>query len=226
MQREFRLGNYILLWVFGVAFGYLEAAVVIYLRRILNAGSDVLFPVQAALSAPENLIVAVEVNRELATLVLLLIPAVLFTQRNFLRFLAYAVVFGIWDLAYYGFLWLLVGWPPGWMTYDVLFLVPTLWVAPVLCPALLAGTMVLMGSWLLFQTEKRPIRPPSATHWVVALAGAGVVLFSFMGEAEYYRGGGLPPRFAWDFFVGGYGLALLAGLHYLFTVARTRTRFA
>lgn len=225
MNGEIGAARYLGLWLFGAGFGYLEAAVVVYLREIFNQGSDSIFPVASALASGGNLIVAVEFNRELATLGLMLIPALLFSKRIFFRFLAFTILFGVWDLSYYLFLKLLLGWPGSWLTYDILFLVPTLWVAPVACPILIAGSMVVFASALLWLGGGRVVRPPALMHWAFAAAGAGLVLFSFMADADFYLGGGLPRRFAWEFFTAGYGLAFIGALHYLVAVSRSRARY-
>ena len=104
------------LWVFGIAFGAIEAAVVVYLRALLEIEGDALFPMRRELTLPQARAMGVELLREAATLVLMLAPAWLFHPRPFVRFVAYMLVFGVWDLAYYGFLKLLLGWPAGLTT--------------------------------------------------------------------------------------------------------------
>ena len=66
----------------------------------------------------------IEVLREAATLVILA-GVGLAAGRTFIqRFSIFLVAFGIWDLCYYLFLKLLLGWPASVWTWDILFLIP------------------------------------------------------------------------------------------------------
>src|SRR6266849_5670307 len=91
--------------LFGVSFGYVEAAVVVYLRTIYKPGGE-LFPLittgQLLESAPEKLKLAkVEVGREAATMVMLAAVALVVTGDRALWLPAFAVAFGTWDLFFY-----------------------------------------------------------------------------------------------------------------------------
>lgn len=82
---------------FGVAFGYVEAAVVAYLRAAFEVGSVVPAHDPASLGTFE----ATEIARELATLVMIAAIGWI-AGRSGLERLAWAsVVFGAWDIAYY-----------------------------------------------------------------------------------------------------------------------------
>src|SRR5882724_7031172 len=103
------------LLLFGISFGYLEAAVVVYLRAIYDpirehihpgrAPGD-LFPLispeQLVASGPENARrLAIEIGREAAT-ILMLAAFGMAAGRNFnQRFAAFAIVFGLWDITFY-----------------------------------------------------------------------------------------------------------------------------
>ena len=143
--RSLLLG-YLGLWVFGIAFGLIEAAVVVYLREIIGPLKTELFPVLSIGTPLEHWVLSVERYREVATLVVMLAPAMLYGNRIFERVVAYAIVFGLWDLAYYAFLYIILEWPTSLLTYDVLFLLPTLWVAPVICPVLVSLALAGFGS--------------------------------------------------------------------------------
>jgi hypothetical protein len=214
------------LWIFAIAFGVVEASVVVYLRALFGQTGDSLFPLVILPLEGEWLVTRVEAIREVATLLLMLTPALLFSRRAILRFLAYALVFGLWDLSYYAFLKLWLDWPAGPLTYDVLFLLPTLWVAPVLCPVLVSLGLVSFTMVYLGYARVRILRAPEAGHWLVALTGGALVLAAFMKDADYWLQGGIPPRFSWLLFGIGYGLAALAGTHFLVRFARqARSRF-
>jgi hypothetical protein len=122
----------LLVWlaVFALAFGYIEGAVAHYLRMHLYPGG---FDDTISLVVDSHTL-AVEVGRELCTLLLMVAVAAL-TRGPFIRRLAsFAYVFAIWDLSYYAALWLFEGWPSSLYDWDLLFLVPIPWFSPVLAP--------------------------------------------------------------------------------------------
>jgi hypothetical protein len=51
----------------------------------------------------------------------------------------------LWDIFYYVGLKTLLGWPPSLFTWDVLFLIPVPWSAPVLAPVAAAAYFVAVG---------------------------------------------------------------------------------
>src|SRR5262249_38081804 len=108
---------------------------------------------------------ATELAREAATL-LLLAAAALAVAHNFRQwFAAFVFVFGLWDLFYYVFLKVLLDWPASLLTWDILFLVPVPWVAPVLAPVLVASSMVAAGAVVLRrESYGRPVRL-AWSHW-------------------------------------------------------------
>lgn len=218
--------SYAMLWVFGIAFGLIEAAVVVYLRALLGVTGDSLFPMLQHLTPAQTHALEVETAREAATLVLMLAPAWLFHRRPFLRFLAYMIVFGVWDLSYYAFLRVFLGWPAGLFTYDLLFMLPTAWVSPVLCPVLVSLGLIAFATAYLVLARRRVPRSPRARDWAVALLGGGLVLGAFMKDAPYYLAGGLPPRFAWGLFAAGFAVALAGGAYFLYDFARDPPRRA
>src|SRR4029077_17088342 len=100
------LGPFLWLLVLGVAVGYFEAAVVVYLRELYYP-QGFRFPVVLATLR----VATIETAREAASIVLLAAGARL-ARRAFLeRFAAFALLFGVWDLFYYVFLKLILGWP-------------------------------------------------------------------------------------------------------------------
>ncbi len=136
------------LFLFGISFGYVEAAVVVYLRAIYNPvrarlhperSPDDLFPLittqQLADAGPENpRRLVIEVGREGATM-LMLAGVALAAAGNLPEWIAaFAIVFGVWDIAFYAFLKLMIHWPESLSTWDILFLIPLPWVGPVWAP--------------------------------------------------------------------------------------------
>lgn len=168
-----------LLWltVFAIAMGYLESAVVVYLRALYYP-DGFSFPLHL-LSGP---IAFTEVFRELATLIMLATVAVLTgeTPRRRLAWFLYA--FAIWDIFYYVFLKLLIGWPESFLTWDILFLIPVMWTGPVIAPLVISLTMILLAILLLFSGHRLKT---SALVWpgmTLVLTGAGLVFVSFVWD--------------------------------------------
>lgn len=156
---------------FALAFGWVEAVVVVYLRKLigLEGTLDALDPATqrklfldfAALkSAGEGghsspAFLRIEQTREAATIVVLLAVGWL-AGNNLRRRAAYFFYsFGVWDLAYYGVLWLLLRWPPSPATVDVLFLIPFPWIASCWIPAAISVLFVAGGVWALRERGRR-----------------------------------------------------------------------
>jgi hypothetical protein len=183
---------------------YVEAAVVVYLRALYYP-QGFAFPLAAL---PPGL-VAIEIGREAATLVMLLGVAMLAGRERWERFLAFCVSFGVWDLFYYVWLWLLLGWPPSLLTWDVLFLIPVPWTGPVLAPVVVSVLLVVGG--LLWRKGARgtPVRFPIPLR-ILLLTGALLVLGSFVLDFQPVMRQMDPPPFRWGLFGAGVSLGVAA----------------
>lgn len=120
----------------GIAFGFVEAAVVVYLRAATG-----LLPVPQAhgpAALPENL-VRIECFREAATMVMLGGIAWLAGQNFKARAAAFLWTFAFWDFFYYVWLRLTIGWPGSLASSDILFLIPVPWIAQVWFPLLISS---------------------------------------------------------------------------------------
>jgi hypothetical protein len=125
---------------FAVAFGYEEATIVLYLRQLASG------------TLPGAGILALERGREASTIVILLAVAWLCSRRlAALRWRAFLFAFGVWDIAYYVFLYVLSRYPT-LTSPDVLFLLPVPWVGPVWAAVSFAVLLVLIG---LFGLRRR-----------------------------------------------------------------------
>lgn len=152
---------------FAVSFGLVEAMVAIYLRHILATTSHDIFTNVMSLSTRASLFslgfvvflrpevlsswdtLHLEIFREIATVVMLITLAYL-AGRNIREKLAYYLLgFGVWDIFYYVWLYLFIGWPKSIYDIDVLFLIPVPWVAPVWVPTLISACMILTSFYLL-----------------------------------------------------------------------------
>lgn len=156
---------------FAIAMGMLESAVVIYLRDILYPGGFE-FPLNPV--RPD--LVWTEIFRELATLVMLLCVGMLAGRTLTERFAWFLFAFAVWDIFYYIFLRILVGWPESLMTWDVLFLVPVTWTGPVVSPLILAATMILLAMLLVFPAGQSRI---PVLSWVLLGTGSLVLITAF-----------------------------------------------
>jgi hypothetical protein len=189
---------------FAVAMAWMESAVVLYLRTLMNR----LEPYQATPLPAVGGLAFAELVREAATLSMLALVGWLEGQTWRSRLGFFLLAFGIWGLGHYVFLVPLTGWPRSVLDWDVLFLIPLPWWGPMLAPILIALLMVGGGSLLaLGDTPERPLWP---SRWAVAasLTGAGLALYVFMADAiaATFRGGPslrelLPVRFNWPLFL-------------------------
>ena len=193
------------LTIYAVAMAYVESAVVVYLRAIYYPhGFD--FPL--ALMPPDMM--AIEVGREAATLIMLLAAAMLAGADRWERFLAFCLSFGVWDLFYYAWLWIFVRWPPSLLTWDVLFLIPVPWIAPVLAPVLVSAALVA-ASLVMLRLKAQGVRLGFSTSlWTLAVIGGLLVLGSFMIDFASVLRQMMPPPFHWGVFAMGLGLAMTA----------------
>jgi hypothetical protein len=210
------------LFLFGISFGYVEAAVVVYLRAIYDPvrarlhpkrGPNDLFPLitpeQLAAAGPENpRRLAIEIGREAATMVMLGAVA-LAVARNLHEWMAaFVIVFGVWDIAFYAFLKLMIHWPETLSTWDILFLIPLPWVGPVWAPVLVALSMIVCGLISLRAGGIRGRLP----HWAGVLAGAVVIIIAFVWDFRNTAAGGIPNPFNWPLFLLGEAIGLSAFL--------------
>jgi hypothetical protein len=210
------------LFLFGISFGYVEAAVVVYLRAIYDPirarlhperGPNDLFPLitprQLADAGPENpRRLAIEIGREATTMVMLGTVA-LAVASNFHEWIAaFSIAFGVWDISFYAFLKLMIHWPESLSTWDILFLIPLPWVGPVWAPVLVALTMIVCG---LVSLRAGGIRG-GLPHWAGVLAGAAVIVIAFMWDFRNTTAGGVPNPFNWPLFLVGELIGLTAFL--------------
>lgn len=208
------------------ALAYVEASVVVYLRELivpirrvhypdaLRQALPLLTPAQLAEAGPEIArFLHLERVRELATIAVLAAMAVGFRRRRGQGLCLFLIGFAVWDVFYYVWLKVLMGWPGSLATWDVLYLVPIPWVAPVWAPLVVSATLLIAG--LVGLTRRR--RPLSgkakALAALAALAGVALVLASFMLRVREAVGG-VPARFDWPWFLAGWLLGSV-GLFWL-----------
>jgi hypothetical protein len=151
--------NLFFLILFGVAFGFVEAAVVFYLRKLINFHENYSISHYKVLlnlgfitfvSPSHSLLLNhrvsdVEVTRESATIVMLVCLSFLAANSARRRVGAFLVSFACWDLAYYLWLRVIDDWPKSFFTRDVFFLIPVTWIGPVITPIVICIVMLAAG---------------------------------------------------------------------------------
>ena len=185
--------------VFALAFGYLEGAVVVYLRRLVYP-DGFRFPLVAL--DPE--LVRIEIAREAATILMLLGAAALASADRVRRFGVFAFCFGLWDLGYYAALKLLLDWPASLLDWDVLFLIPLPWLSPVLAPVLVSLALIGAGAALAGQPEGRDWSFLRPRDWWIETAAGLVIIASFLGSLPAVRDGAVPTSYPWWLFLVGW----------------------
>lgn len=177
MNTPLKITGYLI--VFAIAMGLLEAAVFVYIRAVYypNGFQFPLVTMHASLTK-------VEVLREAATLLMLIAVGYLAGNTKLQRFSYFTLAFAIWDIFYYVFLYLFLGWPQSFSTWDILFLIPMPWIGPVWAPCLIALVMILGSLIIIYETNKQPSYTLSNKQWFSLISGALICLVTFMWD--YY----------------------------------------
>ena len=210
--------------LFAIAFGYVEAAVVAYLRAIYDpirahfyppSSAGELFPLltldQLRILGPEHTArLKTELGREFATMLMLSGVALVAARKPREWIAAFVLCFGIWDITFYGFLKLLLNWPASLLTWDILFLLPGPWVGPVIAPILVSVSMILAGFYGLWREYNENPFPMTRTRWAFIGLGGLLVFLAFIYDFPNTARGGNPKAFRWDIFLVGEGMAVLA----------------
>ncbi|HTL81004.1 MAG TPA: hypothetical protein VL651_04840 [Bacteroidia bacterium] len=207
--------------LFSIAMGYLESAVVIYIRwHYYPNGFD--FP----LVPIEKTIAITEFFREVATMIMLAAIGNLTGETKKQRFAFFVLSFAIWDIFYYVFLYVILGWPHSLMTFDVLFLIPVPWIAPVLCPVLISSLMICYSFIVIFGDRVVAQKGMLRVERLVMTIGCAIVLYSFMSDYVHFvsqhhadkgawtlsqnkdlfseAAGYVPKAFQWKIFIPGF----------------------
>jgi hypothetical protein len=214
--------NLILLTIYAAAMALLESAVVVYMRRLYYPDDPLsIFPMQFL----DEYDSVVEISREAATIVMLLTVALLVERSSGTRrFAAFVFVFGVWDLFYYAWLKVFIGWPRSWFEWDVLFLIPVVWLGPWICPAFISLLFIVWGYWTLRSNEKIAFSTSSLSVFALG-AALGLITFFQPAMGVLARGGVAelsrytPGAFWWWLFVPSLML-MTCGLGMTLRVAR------
>ena len=209
---------WIWLWVatFAVAFAWVESAVVVYLREIYFDGAFS-FPLVINWKDGKHVVdrlMGIELGREAATILMLVSVGCIAGKNPTQKFCYFMIAFGVWDIFYYIWLRVMIGWPESLMTWDLLFFIPLPWVGPVITPVLIAAVLVAAGSAVVYCDEKFSGIRFSRHDWIVELACAGVLITAFCWDWKNIMQipgsghSGVPNPFAWWLYGPAYVFAV------------------
>lgn len=171
----------LLLTIFSIAMGYLETSVVVYLRKLYypDGFNFPLVPVTYDIAFTEFW-------REAATIIMLIGAGVMAGKNGVQRFALFLYSFAIWDIFYYVFLKVLLGWPVSLLTWDILFLIPVPWVGPVIAPCIISLSMILFALIILYFQGKNARVKILFVEWILLITGSIVSMVSFMWDYIQY----------------------------------------
>ncbi|MCD6454105.1 MAG: hypothetical protein J7L62_02255 [Candidatus Aminicenantes bacterium] len=205
-----RLKNYIMLTVFSISFAYVESAVVVYLRSLAGKLMDI-FPMPFL----SPMISAIELGREASTILILIAIGYIAEKTPVRRFYAFLYVFGLWDILYYAWLKIFIGWPQSIFDFDLLFLIPLPWIGPVISPVLIALIFCFTGSLVLLK-EGEEFHFKLIDGMMVIFGGLILILNFLLSSIEIVAISGVkglesfqPHSFNWEIYLVGIILLFL-----------------
>ncbi len=173
--------NYLLKIVFvttfSIAMGLFESVLVIYLQELYYPDGFA-FPLK---QIPHH-ILNFEYLREISTIVMLICVGLVAGKNFSERFAYFLYSFGVWDIFYYVWLKVLINWPTSLLTWDVLFLIPVIWVGPVLAPVICSLTMILLGQAIIYLRKKGFNVKIKLREWVLIILGAVIIFTCFIRD--------------------------------------------
>jgi hypothetical protein len=224
--------KYKLIWlgIFAIAMAVLESVVVVHLRQIYCPENiTVIFPLPR-FSIHDFFI---ELGREAATVIMFLAVAVLtmsmtVTEKNKIMrmFACFVFLFGLWDIFYYIWLKIFINWPLTWGEWDILFLIPWVWIGPWVCPVLIAVTFVIWGGLVISIKKDIKFSVLTLTLFItgcvlelITFLKPGIVMLIKYGPEGYTSI--MPGDFWWWMFIPGF-LLMCAGLAGTFLLNRNK----
>ncbi len=196
--------NILLTFLFGIVFGYLEAAVVIYLRELYYP-EGFSFPIKLFTGK----IILVEYIREIVTLLMIFFVSLLAGKTKLEKFAYFMFIFGIWDIFYYVFLKIFLNWPKSFLEYDLLFLIPVAWVGPVLAPIIVSLLLIIAALFIIYFENKNYKICQNKFLWFLEILGGIIVFISFILPAQDVLNQKYPEHFYWLLFIAGVIIGVL-----------------
>ncbi len=189
-----------ILWgtVFGIAMAFAEAAVVVYLRTIYYP-EGFFFPLKPLFDK----LIVIEILREIATILMLISFAALAGKKLWERFAYFLVCFAVWDIFYYIWLKVLLDWPASFLDWDILFLIPLPWIGPVIAPVSVSILMLVFGLKIIHMFHKGYEFKTALISRLLALAGTGLLIFSFIRDTGAALHQQYPKPYLYGFLIAG-----------------------
>lgn len=198
--------RFLALFLFGLGLAYVEAACVTYLWGILYWPEGFHFPLLLYTEVQQTgheWLLAVEFGREVATIAVLAGCAIAAGRTMAQRVASFLFLFGVWDILYY--FWLRVitqftafpAFPASFGTWDILFLIPVPWTAPVYAPMAVAATMILFSMLLVFAERRGSRIKPDLRFWIIEGLAILMIFGSFIWNCREVFAGEVPYSYPW-----------------------------
>ena len=212
--------TFLIVVVFSISFGYIEAAVVVYLRQIFHPDGFT-FPMTVfGIDTMSKRLLLTEIGREGATIALIFTGAWLFGHNRRQRIAYFLIIFAIWDIFYYVWLKVLLDWPASIMDWDILFLIPCTWASPVLYPVLISITLIVFAVVILYYCSRNRLIKASWRDWLAFCASGLIVVISFCLPGLHITEQDYASYFYWPLFGAGYLIGLVIFMKCLLTSKR------
>lgn len=153
---------------------YLESAVVVYLRAMYGI-EDLIRDI----NFETDIYTFIEIGREAATIVMLVIIALIAGSSLPKKIGYFFLSFGVWDIFYYIWLFIFIQWPKSLFEWDILFLIPLPWWGPVIAPILISILLISIG-YLLISEVKFKV---TSIDWTIFGLSIFLILYTFMEDS-------------------------------------------
>ncbi|TFH02245.1 MAG: hypothetical protein E4H13_02660 [Calditrichales bacterium] len=185
-----------LAFIFAIAMAFMESAIVVYLRELY-------YPLgfQFPLKEIPVFIGLVEIGREMATITMLTTFAMLIAHNKRETFAYFSFSFAIWDIGYYVWLKVIIDWPSSLLDWDILFLIPSPWIGPVLAPLLVSLGLTGAAILILFREKANQPVQMGLWMWLFEIICGLTIIVSFLIVPLQ---AGIPRRYSWELFLGGF----------------------
>jgi len=193
------LKQFCIVVVFGIAFAYIEASVVAYLREIFHPAGFTFPLTEFGISPLWKRLLLTETGREAATLVVIFTASWLFGRNLRQRFAFFLTIFAVWDIFYYIWLKVLIDWPCSIMDWDILFLIPTVWAGPVVAPILIS-LILLVFAVIILGAKVLRLTP---LDWLIFILAVLLVVASFCIAGLHAAQPDFKSHFHWPLFAAG-----------------------
>lgn len=195
--------------LFGIAFAYIEAAVVVYLRAIFHPKGFVFPLTEFGSGLLWQRFLLLEIGREAATIVLMVSTAWLLAKNRLLRVAYFLTIFAVWDIFYYLWLKIMLNWPSSIMDWDILFLIPITWASPVLAPVMVSMAMMGFAGIIFYRTCYSVPAKLTFGECTTLMFSALAMIISFCIAGLHITDADYRSHFPRPLFVSGYALMLI-----------------